>query len=68
MARKVEYKVKPETVSDFQDIYDGLLMSKDMLEKFRIAGDPLPKAEAKNNAAIERILRWCKSWNIEIKT
>lgn len=67
MARKVEYKVKPESVSDFQDIYDGLLMSKDMLEKFRIAGEPRAEAEAKNNAAIERILRWCKSFKIEIK-
>jgi hypothetical protein len=64
----VEYKVKPETVSDFQDIYDGLLMSKDMLEKFRIAGEARPDAEAKNNAAIERVLRWCKSFKIEIKT
>jgi hypothetical protein len=68
MSRKVEYKVKPETVSDFQDIYDGLLMSKDMLEKFRIAGEARPDAEAKNNAAIERVLRWCKSFKIEIKT
>lgn len=68
MPRKVEYKVKPETVTDFQDIYDGLLTSKDMLEKFRISGEPRPEAEAKNNAAIERILRWCKAWKIEIKT
>jgi hypothetical protein len=68
MPRKVEYKVKPETVTDFQDIYDGLLMSKDMLEKFRIAGEARPDAEAKNNAAIERVLRWCKSFKIEIKT
>jgi len=68
MVRKIEYKVKPETIADFQDIYDGLLMSKDMLEKFRVAGEPNVKGEAKNNAAIERILRWCKSWKIDIKT
>lgn len=68
MPRKMEYKVAPERVADFQEVYDGLLMSKDMLEKFRIAGEPRPEAEAKNNAAIERTLRWCKAWKIEIKT
>jgi len=68
MARKIEYQAKPEAVQDFQAVYDGLLMSKDMLAKFREAGEPRPDAEAKNNAAIERVQRWCLSFKIDIKT
>jgi len=68
MVRKIEYQVKPEAVQDFQAAYDGLLMSKDMLTKFREAGEPRPDAEAKNNVAIERLVRWCKAFHVDLKT
>lgn len=67
MARKIEYEVKPQTVQDFQTVYDGLLMNKDMLDKFREAGEPRPDAEAKNDAAIERTVRWCLAFKIDLK-
>lgn len=68
MARKIEYVAKPEAAKDWQAVYDGLLMNKDMLDKFREAGEPRPDFEAKNDAAIERTLRWCLAFKIEIKT
>lgn len=68
MPKKIEYEVKPQTANDFQAVYDGLMMSKDMLAKFRESGEPRPDAEAKNNAAIERTLRWCKAFKIDLKT
>jgi len=67
MARKIEYQAKPEAVQDFQAVYDGLLMSKDMLAKFREAGEPRPDGEAKNNAAIDRVVRWCLAFKIKLE-
>jgi len=68
MPKKIEYVVKPQAVKDFQASYDGLMMSKDILEKMRGAGDPKPDLEARNNAAIERVIRWGSSFKMKLET
>lgn len=68
MPRKIEYTARPESLQDWQAVYDGLLMSRDMLAKFREAGEPRADFEAKNEAAIERTLRWCVAFKIDLKT
>jgi len=67
MAREIEYKAPTETGKDFQKAYDGLLMSKDMLDKMREAGEAKPDLEARNRAARERVLRWVKAFKIKIE-
>jgi hypothetical protein len=68
MARKIEYVAPPEAVKDFQKAYDGLLLSKDILDKMRESGDPKPDLEARNKAAIERIIRRAKAFKMKLET
>lgn len=68
MARKTEYEAPPQAVKDFQTAYDGLMVSKDILDKMREAGDPKPDLEARNKAARERTIRWAKSFKMKLET
>ena len=68
MAKKIEYEAPPEAVKDFQKAYDGLMMSKDILNKMREAGDPKPDLEARNKAARERTIRWANSFKMKLET
>jgi hypothetical protein len=68
MPKKIEYVVPPEAVKDFQHAYDGLMMSKDILDKMRESGDPKPDLEARNKAAIERIIRRAKAFKMKLET
>jgi len=67
MAKKVEYQAPSEIGQDFQKAYDGLLMSKDILDKMREAGEAKPDLEARNKASRERVLRWVKAFKIKIE-
>jgi hypothetical protein len=68
MPKKIEYQVAPEAVKDFQNAYDGLMMSKDILNKMREAGDPKPDLEARNKAARERTIRWATAFKMKLET
>jgi len=68
MPKKIEYEAPSQAVKDFQDAYDGLMMSKDILDKMRQAGEPKPDLEARNKAARERTIRWAQSFKMKLET
>jgi len=67
VAQNIEYVVPDNRKDVYQKAYDSGRKSLDILKKLRIAGMPKADAEARVEAAIEKVKRMANAFNVELK-